>query len=216
MSVQRLQILEFLGIRSLDILAPLEMPMDVNPMDDGVRPGDARIVISTQNELIPLLRYSRSVHRRSLRGGLNLDGLDDQHSTASKSLFELTENISIFRTATYRDDLAVSGPPLEPGTIQLDTTLINSSDLLAPLTIHPKYDRVTASINGAEVKWGPVALVEGFWKLKTELATTAPVSRIITSTDPLQELPFHRKCSALAKQRTETSGNSMSGNQTEA
>ncbi|KAI0597245.1 hypothetical protein F4775DRAFT_561309 [Biscogniauxia sp. FL1348] len=40
--------------------------------------------------------------------------------------------------------------------VPLDWTplsLINSSDLLAPPDIHPNYDRVTASINGTEVKW---------------------------------------------------------------
>ncbi|KAI2602192.1 hypothetical protein GGR54DRAFT_532471 [Hypoxylon sp. NC1633] len=96
--------------------------------------------------------------------------------------------------------------PLSQGTVH-----INSSDAFMPPAINPNYNRVIATINGADVEWDLWFLAKAtqFWE--TTIATTSPMKDIITSADPPLYLPFD-KYYDIVKQRTGTSEHLTGGN----
>jgi len=75
--------------------------------------------------------------------------------------------------------------PLSQGSVH-----INSIDPLTPPTINPNYNSVNATINGVEVPFDMWFLAKSAQSYTRQLATIAPMSSIVISTDPAWDLPF--------------------------
>lgn len=75
--------------------------------------------------------------------------------------------------------------PLSQGSVH-----IQSNDPLIPPTIDPNYNSINATINGVEVPFDMWFLAKSAQSYTRQLATIAPMSSIVVSTDPAWDLPF--------------------------
>lgn len=75
--------------------------------------------------------------------------------------------------------------PLSQGSVH-----INSANPMTPPLIDPNYNSVNATINGQEVAFDMWFLAKAAQYYTTKLATIAPMSGIVVSTDPPYSLPF--------------------------
>jgi choline dehydrogenase len=85
--------------------------------------------------------------------------------------------------------------PLSQGTVH-----INSSDPLHPPAIDPNYNVVNATINGTTVQWDMWFLAKASQYYTTLLATSLPMSSVVTGTVPDYNLPFEAWYEAIFQQ----------------
>lgn len=98
--------------------------------------------------------------------------------------------------------------PLSQGTVH-----INSSDPLHPPLIDPNYNVVNATINGTVAQWDMWFLAKAAQYYTRLLATSEPMSSVVSATVPHYNLPFEAWYEAIYQQTGSsqhlTGGNSM-------
>ncbi|KAJ4355513.1 uncharacterized protein N0V89_003530 [Didymosphaeria variabile] len=219
-AIQSPQILELSGIGDPEILQAVNVTPVVNLTNVGTSLRDPpmtnywpiqfkinRSVNLTGNEFIqnfidlepaskilsPADYYAASTW---LNSTTTIPGLGDAQLAVFKELWYTNQPLIEFawqyKTANVTPYCLV---PLSQGTVH-----INSSDPLHPPAINPNYNVVNATINGTVVQWDMWFLAKAAQYYTELLATSAPMSLIVTSTVPDYNLPFAEWYEAIFQQ----------------
>lgn len=131
-----------------------------------------------------------------LNNTASIPGLRDAQLEVFKELWYSDEPLIEFawqyKTANVTPYCLV---PLSQGTVH-----INSSDPLHPPAINPNYNVVNATVNGTVVQWDMWFLAKAAQYYTKLLATSAPMSSVVTSTVPDYNMPFEDWYEAIFQQ----------------